>query len=44
MLLAEKDEFTVTLWSFEADVAESINDVHENRYLPGVRLPEALRA
>ena len=44
MLLAEKDKFTVTMWSFEADVADSINEVHQNRYLPGIHLPDALRA
>ena len=43
-LLAEKDELTVTMWSFEADVADSINEFHQNRYLPGIDLPDALRA
>ena len=43
-LLAEKDELTVTMWSFEADVADSINELHQNRYLPGIDLPDALRA
>lgn len=44
MLLAEKDKFAVTMWSFEADVADSINEVHQNRYLSGVYLPDSLRA
>ena len=44
MLLAEKNELTVTMWSFEADVADSINEFHQNRYLPGIDLPDALRA
>ncbi len=44
MLLAEKDKFAVTMWSFEADVADSINEVHQNRYLSGIYLPDALRA
>jgi len=34
-----------TLWSRRAEVAEHINIAHENAdYLPGVRLPSALRA
>jgi glycerol-3-phosphate dehydrogenase (NAD(P)+) len=32
----------VTLWSFEPEVVESINDAHENPYLAGVALPESL--
>jgi len=44
MLLAEKNELRVTIWSFEPDVAESINDLHQNQYLPGIDLPGALRA
>ena len=44
MLLAEKNELTVTMWSFEADVADSINEFHQNQYLPGIDLPDALRA
>ena len=44
MLLAEKNELRVTIWSFESDVAESINDLHQNRYLPGIDLPDALLA
>jgi glycerol-3-phosphate dehydrogenase (NAD(P)+) len=35
----------VTMWSYEADVAASINERRENaRWLPEVRLPEGLRA
>lgn len=43
MVLAEKGH-DVTVWSYEADVASSINEHSENRYLEGVRLPPALRA
>lgn len=42
-LLARK-EHDVTLWSFERHVAEQINSTHENPYLPGLCLPDALRA
>ncbi|HUX38962.1 MAG TPA: NAD(P)H-dependent glycerol-3-phosphate dehydrogenase [Rectinemataceae bacterium] len=35
----------VSLWANEADVVESVNLSHENgRFLPGVTLPESLRA
>lgn len=35
----------VTVWSFEAAVAASINDEHENKtYLPGVTLDAAIKA
>ena len=35
----------VSLWAFEADVAQTINDRHENvRFLAGVALSLALRA
>ena len=34
----------VTLWSFEADVAESINTQNRNPYLAGVSLPASLTA
>ena len=44
MVLAEKDELSVTIWSFEDDVAVSINNANENRYLPDIELPTALRA
>ena len=36
---------TVTLWAREADVVTSVNNEHENTlYLPGVPLPEGIRA
>lgn len=41
-LLAEKGH-EVTIWSREAEVAEAINTVHGNPYLPGAVLPETLR-
>ena len=41
-LLAEKGH-DVTLWTYEAEVAEAIANRRENPYLEGVRLPEALR-
>jgi glycerol-3-phosphate dehydrogenase (NAD(P)+) len=35
----------ITLWARDAETVESINTGHENRkYLPGVKLPAALRA
>lgn len=35
----------VVLWSFESDVAETINSGHENRkYLPGISLQKNIRA
>jgi len=34
----------VCLWSYEAEVAESINERDENPYLAGVALPRSLRA
>ena len=42
-LTAEKGH-DVTIWSYEAEVASGINDDGENPYLPGVALPDALRA
>ncbi|MBB6480458.1 NAD(P)H-dependent glycerol-3-phosphate dehydrogenase [Spirochaeta isovalerica] len=42
-IIAEKG-IEVTLWSFEQDVADEINREHTNRYLPGVTLPETVRA
>ena len=43
-LLAGKGH-DVRLWSYEADVADAIDNRHENtRYLPGIALPESLRA
>lgn len=43
-LLAEKGEAETVLWSFEEDVARSVEQDHTNRYLAGVTLPAALRA
>jgi glycerol-3-phosphate dehydrogenase (NAD(P)+) len=43
MVLAEKGH-DVTIWSYEAEVASSINERSQNRYLQGVGLPPALRA
>jgi len=34
----------VTLWSYEDDVARSINEERTNPYLPGIVLPDELRA
>jgi len=34
----------VTLWCFEPDVSQSINEQRLNRYLEGVSIPEAIRA
>ncbi|MBI5240098.1 MAG: NAD(P)-dependent glycerol-3-phosphate dehydrogenase [Elusimicrobia bacterium] len=35
----------VRLWAFEAEVSEAVNSRHENAvFLPGVRLPETVRA
>jgi glycerol-3-phosphate dehydrogenase (NAD(P)+) len=43
-LLAENGHPTV-VWAYESDVAEAINDGHENpRFLPGVHLQPDLRA
>ena len=42
-VLARKGH-AVTIWSFEEDVASSINRKKTNPYLPGVELPETLRA
>ncbi|HYC56361.1 MAG TPA: NAD(P)H-dependent glycerol-3-phosphate dehydrogenase [Candidatus Binatia bacterium] len=43
-MLSEKG-YDVALWSRGAEVAEAINEQHENRtYLPGVRLCPSLRA
>jgi len=34
--------YAVTIWSYEADVAASITERHENhKYLPGATLPPA---
>src|SRR5580765_7377206 len=43
-VLAEKDD-DVVLWARNADVVTQVNERHENeRYLPGAKLPESLRA
>jgi glycerol-3-phosphate dehydrogenase (NAD(P)+) len=43
-VLAEKGDDTV-LWARNADVVTQVNERHENeRYLPGAKLPESLRA
>jgi glycerol-3-phosphate dehydrogenase (NAD(P)+) len=42
-VLAQKGH-RVTLWSYEPDVAQSINEQHVNPYLEGVSLPELLKA
>ena len=42
-IIAEKG-VEVTLWSFEKDVADEINQKHTNKYLPGVTLPENIKA
>ncbi len=43
-LLAGKG-YAVTIWSRGSEVAEAINDAHENSvYLPGVKLPDSLLA
>ncbi|MGY4517501.1 NAD(P)H-dependent glycerol-3-phosphate dehydrogenase [Lysobacter sp. HA18] len=43
-LMARNDE-VVTLWGRDVDVLQAIDTTHENpRYLPGVVLPDALRA
>ncbi|MGE0161046.1 MAG: NAD(P)H-dependent glycerol-3-phosphate dehydrogenase [Gemmatimonadales bacterium] len=41
--LAQKGH-RVTLWSYERDVAESINRTHVNPYLQGISLPSGLTA
>src|SRR5689334_491524 len=42
-VLADKGNPTL-VWSIADDVAASINEKHENRYLPGHRLPPLLRS
>ncbi len=43
-LLAENGHSTI-MWAYESDVADAINDGHENpRFLPGVQLQPELRA
>ena len=35
----------VLLWAYEAEVADDINNAHENkRYLPGIKLNNNIRA
>lgn len=34
----------VQLWALEPETVKAINEAHENPFLPGVRLPEALKA
>jgi glycerol-3-phosphate dehydrogenase (NAD(P)+) len=42
-LLAEKD-YDVSLWAFEREIVETINNTGTNSvYLPGVQLPESLK-
>ncbi len=42
-IIAEKG-INVTLWSYETEVADQINKEHINKYLPGVVLPENVKA
>lgn len=43
-MLADKGE-DVVIWAYERDCVDAINEKHENTlYLPGVRLPDSLRA
>lgn len=43
-ILAE-NRYDVTIWARRPELVESINDRHENsRYLPGLKLPENLKA
>jgi glycerol-3-phosphate dehydrogenase (NAD(P)+) len=42
-IIAEKG-IDVTIWCFEKDVAHEINTNHINKYLPGVILPENIKA
>lgn len=39
-----RNEHSVRVWAYEPDVAESINSVHRNRFLPDVELPASLVA
>ena len=40
-----KNGHTVTIWSRGREVADSINQKHENRvYLPGIKLPQLIKA
>lgn len=42
-IIAEKGA-DVTIWSFEQKVTDEINQKHTNKYLPGVILPDNLKA
>jgi glycerol-3-phosphate dehydrogenase (NAD(P)+) len=43
--LLAKNGHEVVLWALEPDVVEQITEAHENqRFLPGIRLPDTLRA
>ncbi len=42
-IIADKG-IDVTLWSFEQEVADGINENHINKYLPGVELPANIKA
>src|SRR5512138_636911 len=43
--LIARHGYPTTLWGRDASVAEAVDQRHENpRYLPGIPLPEALRA
>ncbi len=42
-IIAQKGH-KVTLWSYESDVADQINNEHTNKYLPGVILPDSVEA
>ncbi|MFN2525183.1 MAG: NAD(P)H-dependent glycerol-3-phosphate dehydrogenase [Actinomycetota bacterium] len=44
-IVARKDEHETVLWARRSELAETINLYHENpEYLPGIELPERLRA
>lgn len=45
-LIAQRNpETEVTIWSYEKDIVEQINQTRENqKYLKGLRLPESIRA
>ena len=45
IVLGRKESHRVRLWAYEVDVCDSINRNHvNNRFLPGVRLPDSVRA
>lgn len=44
-ILAAENGHSIKLWSFEADVVKSINEIHENnKYLNGFQLPQSIDA